>query len=100
MLKHLLKNKIVNTIVLILLDIIAVCLSSLMGLLFRFDFVYSEIPDIYLESAWAFLPVYAFITVVIFAILNLYKYMWSAASIREAGMIVFACVVVRSCFER
>ncbi len=78
-------------IVLILLDIVTVCISSMIPLWFRFELNYREIPDVYLNSAWNTIVINIVITLVVFYIFRLYHSLWAFAGTAEAQNIVAAC---------
>jgi len=71
------------TIYLVIYDIVAVTLAYFMALMLRFDFAYSHIPVIYLQSWATFAPFYAAICLLIFSRARLYRSIWRFASFTE-----------------
>lgn len=78
-------------IVLIILDIMTVCVSSIVPLWIRFEMHYKEIPDVYLSSAWDFMIINIVITLLVFYFFRLYHSLWAFAGPAEAQNIVAAC---------
>lgn len=91
--QYLPQSKRVRGMMFLLADICAIQISSLLALLARFDFLFDSIPANYLNNAVSYSPVYTAVTVLIFAVCNLYSTMWGSASVREMTMIVLACMV-------
>lgn len=77
-------------IVLIIFDIMTVCVSSVIPLWLRF-IDEETIPDIYMGSAWDFLLINIFITLIVFYLFKLYQSLWAFAGPTEAQNIVAAC---------
>ena len=86
------KSKSVRGLFLLLWDICVIQISSLLALLVRFDFMAGNIPEIYLKNISAYDLAGTVLTVLIFTLCRLYSTMWGSASIREAVMIVVACL--------
>ena len=78
-------------IVLVLIDIMIVCIASIMPLWIRFELKYTDIPEIYLGSAWNFMIVNVVITLLVFYLFKLYHSLWAFAGTAEAQNIVAAC---------
>ncbi len=89
--RYLPKNKRVRMLVLMAVDVCALCLASFFGLLVRFDLNPMRIPPEYTRAAERYLPFYIIATLVIFLFFKLYATMWSAAGIREVFHILAAC---------
>lgn len=81
-------------IFLIIYDILAVTASSILALLIRYEFVYSDINPVFLESVYSFMPITIGLTIVIFALLRLYNSLWAFAGVNEMQNIVAACGIV------
>ena len=64
-------------------DIMAISISYFFALWIRFDGVFSEIPEKYLDPYVNFLPVYIIISLVVFYVLRMYHSVWEYVSIRE-----------------
>lgn len=78
-------------IVLVILDIMTVCIASIVPLWFRFEMHYREIPDVYLNSAWNFMIINVILTLLVFYFFRLYHSLWAFAGTSEAQNIVAAC---------
>ena len=78
------------TIYLVVYDVVAVTLAYFMALMLRFDFAYSHIPVIYLQSWAVFAPIYAVLCLLIFSRARLYRSIWRFASFTELMRITQA----------
>ena len=78
-------------IILVIFDIMTVCISSIAPLWLRFAIDNTEIPDIYLNSAWNFMFFNIMITLIVFYFFRLYHSLWAFAGTTEAQNIVAAC---------
>ena len=87
------KSKRVRGLLFLLWDICAIQVSSFLALLVRFDFMRGSIPEQYLENIFSYDLIGTVLTVLIFVLCRLYSTMWGSASIREAVMIVVACLL-------
>ena len=74
-------------------DLVVVNLSWFLGLWFRFDCRFSEIPRAYLLAFSYFVPVYSLICMVVFWWLRLYNSIWRFASYKEFARCVSSSVV-------
>lgn len=75
---------------LVLYDVFAINASYFLGLLLRFDFRFSAIPQEYLQAFLKFAPAYTIFTIIVFWILRLYKSLWRFASFSELNRILVA----------
>ena len=64
-------------------DFIAVTGSYFLALWFRFDGVYSAIPEVYKYAYGKFCPPFALVTLVIFSFFRMYNSMWRYASLPD-----------------
>ncbi len=64
-------------------DLLAVFVSYFLALVFRFDFIFSEIPDRYFDAYLRYLPINAVICVVVFWFFKCYHSVWRFASYTE-----------------
>ncbi len=64
-------------------DTMAISISYFFALWIRFDGVFSEIPEKYLDPYVSFLPIYIIISLVVFYLLRMYHSVWEYVSIRE-----------------
>lgn len=78
---------------LVIYDVIAVNLSYFLGLLLRFDFQFSNIPQNYLVSFLKFAPFYTAFCLVAFYALHLYNSLWRFASFNELNRILIATIL-------
>lgn len=81
-------------IFLIIYDAFAVVASSLLALLVRYEFVFSNIDDKFLKSIYSFMPCTILITIAIFTLLRLYSSLWAFAGVMEMQNIVMACGMI------
>ena len=65
-------------------------MASVGALIARFDFSYSSIDAVYLDSMYHYLPIHIFTTVVIFYFCRMYHSLWKFISIHELGYIILA----------
>lgn len=91
--KYLPHSKRARMLILMLVDALAVCVASFLGLFVRFDMNVGRIPAEYIGPVAAYLPLYIAATLIIFFLFRLYAIMWSVAGIREALRIVGACAL-------
>ena len=71
--KYLPKSKRVRMLVLMAIDVCAVCLASFFGLFIRFDMNVKSIPAEYTQAAEHYLPLYVIGTLFVFLLFKLYK---------------------------
>lgn len=91
--KYLPHSKRARMLILMVVDALAVCVASFLGLFVRFDMNVGRIPAEYIGPVAAYLPLYIAATLIIFFLFRLYAIMWSVAGIREALRIVGACAL-------
>ena len=80
-------------VLLIAYDVIAINMAYFLALWFRFDCIFSKIPQNYYDSYLKFAPIYSIFCVVIFWILRLYQSVWRFASYSEMIRIIVATAV-------
>ena len=78
---------------LILYDILAVNVAFFLALWVRFDCMFSEIPEYYLDSFLQFAPIYTIVCILIFFRCRLYQSIWRFASYNELLRVSMATVV-------
>lgn len=78
---------------LIIYDVFAVVASSVLALLLRYEFVYTDIVPKYLDSIYSFMPVTVLLMLAVYTVLKLYSSLWAFAGINELQNIVAACGV-------
>jgi len=69
---------------------VIIIMASVGALIARFDFSYSSIDALYLDSMYHYLPIHIFTTVVIFYFCRMYHSLWKFISIHELGYIILA----------
>ena len=72
----------------VLYDVVAVTVSFLLALWFRYDCRFSEIPEDYWVAWLNFAPIYAGVSIVVFYLFRLYQSIWRYASFAELKRIV------------
>lgn len=78
---------------LIAYDVMAVCASSVLSLIFRYNMVFSDIDPKYLSSIRDFMWIGVLITLVVFYAFRLYHSLWAFAGVNEMQNVVTACTV-------
>ncbi len=91
--RYLPKDKRIRMLALMLADAGIIFLSSVLGLLVRFDLSWAAVPGEYKQAMFAYLPYYIGGTLAVFFIRKMYATMWSVAGVREALEIVGACAI-------
>lgn len=89
--KYLPKDKRVRMVILMFVDVAAICFASFIGLYVRFDMNVEKIPLEYARAVYRYSVFYIVITLIIFFLFHMYSTMWSVAGIREVGHIIGAC---------
>ena len=75
-------------------DVVAITIAYFFALWFRFDCQYTEIPSEYFGSWLMFTPIYAVISIAVFAFFRLYRSIWRFASFDELKRIIYASGVL------
>ncbi len=73
----------IKAIFLMIYDVMAINISYFVALWIRFDGIFSEIPEKYLDPYAYFIPIYTVISLVIFYLMRMYHSMWEYVSVRE-----------------
>ena len=79
------------------IDAAIVAASYFLGLLLRFDFMFSHIPSGYMHGYAVLIGPYIALTLVIFFVLKLYHSVWSFASVNELMRMIEAYVLIEGC---
>ncbi len=87
------KKLIVRRLFLLLCDVVMIMISSVMGLLFRYNLEPSTVDKKFLESVWSYLPINIVVTLIIFYLLKLYHSLWRYAGAVEMQNVFTACVI-------
>ncbi len=88
------KELILRQLLFIVLDGVAVTVSSVMALLLRFNLSFKEIQEPYLENIWQTLVPNILTVLVVFWMFRLYHSVWRYAGLYELQQIVFSVVTV------
>lgn len=83
----------VRLLILIIADIIAINMCSLMALLVRFDFRYTAIHSVYLENVIWYAPINTLTVIFIVWLCKLYSSVWTYVSVTELKKIIQAVVI-------
>ena len=81
-------------IFLIVYDVLAVVASSVLALLLRYELVYRDIDEKFLDSIYSFMPVTIILMLTVFTLLRLYNSLWAFAGVNEMQNIVAACGII------
>ncbi len=73
----------IKAIFLMVYDVMAINISYFLALWIRFDGVFSEIPEKYLDPYVYFIPIYTVISLIIFYLARMYHSVWEYVSVRE-----------------
>ncbi len=79
---------------LIVWDIIMIHLASVIALVVRFDFVFTQVDPVFWDALSNYAIIHTILTLGIFAMYQLYTSLWNYAGMRELGNIVLAGVSV------
>lgn len=80
-------------IFLLIYDIIAIALSSILAILIRFEGKYHEIPNEYIANSLQYIAIVIVITIVIFYYFRLYSSLWTFAGATELINITLASIL-------
>lgn len=75
-------------------DLIVVSISYFLALWLRFDFKFSDIPEIYLTTWMKFTPIYAVVSIVVYGFFRLYRSLWRYAGFTEFNRIVMSSFIL------
>ena len=73
-------------------DVLILNIVSILALWMRYEFQWNNIPEVNLDRALAYAPVYTLLTLVIFAVFGMYTSLWRYAGIYE--MVMLECALV------
>lgn len=86
------KSKKVRMLCLLVYDICAVQLCSILALWVRFDMMFLQIPPEYLKKLKVHTAVFTMVVVLVFCIFRMYSNMWGSAGVLELYSIALACM--------
>ncbi len=78
---------------LIIFDIIAVLVASVLAIAMRFDFNLNSIPEHFMNNVWTYMIINVVTTLVVFWLFRLYNSLWKFAGAQEFQNMVMACFV-------
>lgn len=82
-----------RTAFVVLVDILCIFLAGGLALLARFDFSYAAIPQEHLTIWYRYLPVQIGVTVAIFILLRMYRFVWRTVSAYDVERMAFSVLV-------
>lgn len=88
-----LKNKKIFVALLVLYDIIAIQAASFFAIYIRFDFQVTEIPSNFLENIYDYAVINTIVTLILFIVLGMYRYIWKYIGSLEVLTGLLACVL-------
>ena len=83
-----------RSMILAFLDVLVILVSYLAALLMRFDLIFSQIPQQYIEGYMWSMPFWVAATIVVFYGCRLYHSVWRLASVAEFRMITTAYIIL------
>lgn len=78
----------------VIMDILATMISTFFGLWFRYEFIFENIDQRYLDNYISGIGIWCAITVIVFFLFNLYSIIWAFVSTSELFRIIAAYVVL------
>ena len=78
---------------LVIYDIVTIVFSYIITMFLRYDFLYSYIPQVFLNDLKIVIPIIVILTIIIYFIFNLYRSMWRFAGVSELFRILGAVIV-------
>jgi len=92
--KSLVKDKILNIVLFVLVDFFVLLFTSTFAIWMRFDF--KNVPDLYLVNSYNFIIIDFIILFIIFLLFRLYTSVWKYASVTELINIIVSCSIVET----
>ncbi|MDD7305124.1 MAG: nucleoside-diphosphate sugar epimerase/dehydratase [Peptoniphilaceae bacterium] len=83
----------IESLYLLIYDIVASNLSYFLALFLRFDLKFSQIPEEYLMPYIKFIPIYTVFLVIVFHFFRLYNSLWKYASFGELNRILLSTLI-------
>ena len=91
------QQRVFSTLAIAIFDIIILCLSMGIAFLVRYDFLFSSIPRDFMSDTIMFMPVYATVSLIIFAVFGTYSFVWYFISISALARIMPAVITSWVC---
>ncbi len=82
-----------KTLAIILLDCLIVLAAGIIALLTRFEYSFSEIPAVYMESWVRFIPVQMAVTLAVFWWRRMYHYIWRSVTVGDVSDMFLSAVL-------
>ena len=83
-----------KVLLIILLDVLCTAVAFFLGLWFRFDFVYADIPQYFIDGYLSTVGIWCAITVAVLALFNLYNCIWVFVGLSEVFRILSAYAIL------
>lgn len=87
------KQLLLRRLFLLSYDIGAVLIASGLALLLRFEWDFSSIEPIYLETVWKYFPINILCTILVFYCFRLYHSLWAFAGVTEMQNVISTCII-------
>lgn len=87
------RRKNVQTLLLVVFDIIVFNLSYFVAIWLRYDFQYGKIPTHYVKQLIRFAPVFTLLTILLYSAFKLYKSILAYVGYQEALSIIASCLI-------
>ena len=81
-----------RVLILLLMDVLILAAVDGIALFVRFEFSIGSVPEEYIDMAIRYFPLRAVITVLVFVLLRMYRYMWRSISAYDVGQMLLAVV--------
>lgn len=88
---------IVRVAVLVVYDVIAIVVSAFLPLVLRYEFRLMDVPQMYIDHVFWFLPYAVVLTILLFYLCRLYHSLWAYAGITELQNIGIASAISAVC---
>ena len=82
-----------KTLFIMLVDVLCAVIAGGLALLVRFDFSYEAIPKEFLNAWYRYLPTQIVLTLVVFALMRMYRFVWRSVSAYDVERMALAVVV-------
>ena len=81
-----------HTALVVFLDVLILIFTDWLALAIRFDFVFSSIPERYVRLMLQIMPVQIAVTLLVFWIMRMYKFIWHAVTADDVSRMIIATV--------
>ena len=93
------KERTIQTLAFMILDAVLVIAAGGIALLTRFEFSFAEVPGRYVNMWLKFLPLQIGVTIIIFMLRRMYRYLWRSVSARNAAEMVVSTAAAYALFH-